>query len=241
MNNVKIEISIITICFNYENGIESTILSVINQTYKNIQYIIVDGGSTDGTLDIINKYKDNIDVFVSEPDDGIFDAMNKGLKYATGTWVNFMNAGDTFYEFDTLRKIFEFSDYSNSGVIYGSKFWAGKIYQPTKLSTLKYGGLMACHQSILYNRKICGEELYYKTKHKHYGDIELTRRLYIKKITFQKVDTVIANFEGEGFSSNISSAARIAKFDYLIANYGFLGFVYGLIGKISFLITRSLK
>jgi len=112
-------ITIITVSYNAVKTIEDTILSVINQTYPNIEYIIIDGGSTDGTLDIIKKYQDKITYWVSEPDKGIYDAMNKGTLKATGVWLNFMNAGDTFYDHQVLEKVFKDKDWSNTDVIYG--------------------------------------------------------------------------------------------------------------------------
>ena len=95
-------ITVVTVVYNDVKHIEDTILSVVNQTYPNIEYIIIDGGSTDGTVDIIKKYADHIAYWVSEPDKGIYDAMNKGLKKATGEWVNFMNSGDCFAQSKTL-------------------------------------------------------------------------------------------------------------------------------------------
>ena len=112
-------ISIITISYNAVKDIENTILSVLNQTYPNIEYIIIDGGSTDGTLDIIKKYQDKITYWVSEPDKGIYDAMNKGTLKATGEWLNFMNAGDTFYNEQVLENVFRDNNWENTDVIYG--------------------------------------------------------------------------------------------------------------------------
>lgn len=91
-------ISVVTVSYNAVGTIEQTLLSVINQTYPNIEYIIIDGGSTDGTVDIIKKYADEIVYWISEPDKGIYDAMNKGIKKANGEWINFINAGDSYYD-----------------------------------------------------------------------------------------------------------------------------------------------
>ena len=88
------KVSVVTVCLNAVNEIERTMLSVLDQTYTNIEYIVIDGGSTDGTVDIIRKYQDRIAHFISEPDKGLYDAMNKGIDLATGEWINFMNAGD---------------------------------------------------------------------------------------------------------------------------------------------------
>ena len=94
---IQPKISVVTVCYNAINDIEKTILSVINQTYSNIEYIIIDGGSTDGTMDIVNKYKDKIDVIVSDPDKGIYDAMNKCARKSCVYFVQFLNAFDFLY------------------------------------------------------------------------------------------------------------------------------------------------
>ncbi len=100
------KLSIITVSFNCISEIENTILSVINQDYPNIEYIVIDGGSTDGTVEIIRKYSDRITKWISEPDKGIYDAMNKGILMATGEWVTMRNCGDYFAERDSLSKLF---------------------------------------------------------------------------------------------------------------------------------------
>src|ERR1700689_2743832 len=106
MTDFKPTLSVITVVYNNVKDIERTILSVINQTYPNIEYIIVDGLSTDGTLDVINRYKTKIAKLIREKDKGIYDAMNKGLAAATGDYVIFMNSGDGFFAKDTVANVF---------------------------------------------------------------------------------------------------------------------------------------
>ena len=105
--NNKPKISIITVVYNGEKYLEETIQSIISQTYDNMEYIIIDGGSTDGTLDIIKKYEDKISYWISEKDGGISDAFNKGVKASTGEYINFQGDGDGFISSDALEKVFE--------------------------------------------------------------------------------------------------------------------------------------
>jgi glycosyltransferase involved in cell wall biosynthesis len=104
------KITIVTVTYNAEKFIERTIKSIIEQDYKNLEYIIIDGESTDNTLNIIKDYKNHISYFVSEPDEGVYDAMNKAINIATGEWINFMNAGDTFYEYNTISRMVPYID-----------------------------------------------------------------------------------------------------------------------------------
>ena len=120
---IQPKISVVTVCYNAVNDIEKTILSVINQTYPNIEYLIIDGGSTDGTMDVVNKYKDKIDVIVSEPDKGIYDAMNKGGRMASGNYVQFLNAGDYLYDSNVFTKLFSDGVADNVDVIYGDTIY----------------------------------------------------------------------------------------------------------------------
>lgn len=110
-------LSIITVVYNNVLHIERTILSIIQQTYPHIEYIVIDGASTDGTLQILEKYKKHIDQLISEPDQGIYDAMNKGLRLATGDYVLFMNSGDEIYAAETVKDVF--SSASNADIYYG--------------------------------------------------------------------------------------------------------------------------
>lgn len=104
MDKTQLKISVVTVCYNAVDCIEETMLSVLDQTYPNIEYIVIDGGSSDGTADIIRKYADRLAYWVSEPDKGIYDAMNKGIVAATGDYINFMNAGDRFADDSTLSR-----------------------------------------------------------------------------------------------------------------------------------------
>ena len=112
--------SIITVTYNAAKVLEDTIQSIVTQTYKNLEYIIVDGGSTDETLDIIHKYQEHITTVISEPDQGLYDAMNKGIKLATGDYLCFLNAGDGLHEDDTLlQMVHSINGTALPGVLYG--------------------------------------------------------------------------------------------------------------------------
>ena len=147
------KISIITVCYNAIAEIEQTILSVINQTYQNIEYIIIDGGSTDGTIDIIQKYANKISFWVSESDNGIYDAMNKGIAKATGDWINFMNAGDCFYGKDTISNVFGTNYPPEVFVVYGAVVSKSNnlILEPYRLEDF-CKCMPFCHQSAFVRK-----------------------------------------------------------------------------------------
>ena len=147
-------VTVITVVFNGADNLEKTLLNVLDQTYNNVEYIVVDGGSTDGTLDIIRKYDHAIDYWVSEKDGGIYDAMNKGIRLATGEWVNFMNSGDLFYENTTLDKI-GFKYRPNFSILYGdiqtfskrNQFNVRKVSGSVSVQNLVMK-MPICHQSM---------------------------------------------------------------------------------------------
>lgn len=116
----QLKISIITVCLNSEKFLEETILSVLNQSYKNIEYIIIDGGSTDGTLDIIKRHRNNISYWISEKDEGISDAFNKGLKAATGDVIAILNSDDYYAHSDVVQRIVDlFNAPPRKEIVYG--------------------------------------------------------------------------------------------------------------------------
>lgn len=226
-------ISIITIVRNDIIGLERTIQSVINQTYDYVEFIVIDGGSTDGTIDIINKYKDKIDYWVSEKDSGIYNAMNKGIRAANGVWVNFMNAGDTFYSLQTLEQVFINHDYDKKILIYGNKFQGGKHYPPLPLKSLNGGEIMGCHQSMFFNKELIGNKLFYQEKYKIYADFELVYRLFKKSNDgFYYVDISIAIYEGDGISTQNHWQKRVEKYKILLHGKGLYGVLNGLFHRV---------
>ena len=230
MNQPKV--SIVTVVYNDAKGLEKTIKSVINQTYENVEFIIIDGGSTDDTVAIIKRYDDQIDYWVSEKDGGIYDAMNKGINASTGTWVNFMNAGDTFVNNEVLSNI-NFASFTDFALIYGKKIQNDKVIEPMPIKKLEVGEIHANHQSMFFNKNILGTELKYDNQYKIYGDYELVNRIYItdkKKISY--INIVIADFEGGGISSQITKQKRLDKYKILYAHYGIYGFIKGIFYRI---------
>lgn len=194
-------ITVVTISYNAVMAIERTILSVINQIYENIEYIIIDGGSTDGTVDIIKKYSDRISHWVSEPDKGIYDAMNKGLKMANGEWVNFMNAGDRFVNENVLSDIFQVDYPENIKFLYSDNYFENRIGK--RVLALHNHELMRInHQSSIYRKSLHEERgLYIVTPKIIISDLIFF--LSIPNEYYKKVDTIISINETDGVSSGL--------------------------------------
>jgi len=181
------KVSIVTVCYNSESTIEKTILSVLNQTYTNVEYIIVDGNSNDGTLGIIRKYGDKISKFISEPDNGLYDAMNKGVALASGDLVGILNSDDTFVSNMVLEEIVAFHakydiDASVGNIIqhrdngklvrlYSSEYWS-----PSKLVI----GFMPPHPSIFIRKEMFLKFGNYDLGFKIGADYEIITRFFLK-------------------------------------------------------------
>ncbi|MCS6941792.1 MAG: glycosyltransferase [Geminocystis sp.] len=194
-------ITVITVVLNKEKFLEETIQSVIAQTYPNVEYLIIDGGSTDGTLDIIRRYEEYIDYWVSEKDGGIYDAMNKGINVASGEWINFMNGGDSFFQEKVLEKVFT-NHWKDVDVIYGNH----QVVYPGRRRIVKAGeikhiwkGSQFCHQSAFVRKK--AYKVYgFNTSRDIAADFEFFYTLYKKNMNFKYIDLVIANYPAGGLS-----------------------------------------
>lgn len=214
------KISIITVCFNSVETIESTILSVLNQTHKNIEYIVVDGHSDDGTLDIIKKYEDKITKWISEPDTGLYDAMNKGLSMASGEIVGILNSDDTFFSNTVLTEIANFHidnciDASVGIIVQHNgeskliRRYSANDWTPEKLRI----GLMPPHPSIFFKRELFRAFGYYDTEFQIAADYELIIRFFLVKRISWKYSGIITTsmLIGGASSSGMTSYNVITK------------------------------
>jgi|APSaa5957512535_1039671.scaffolds.fasta_scaffold17852_4 glycosyltransferase involved in cell wall biosynthesis len=193
-------ISIITVVYNGDKYLEETIKSVINQTYDNVEYIIIDGGSNDGTLDIIKRYDDQIDYWLSEKDNGIYYAMNKGLTLISGDWVNLMNSGDEFYNNETLSDI-NFDKISTC-IIFGKAYIYYKDQNFIRSSDFHLGKGKKTppnHQAVFVSKKIY-KTILYDTTYKYSADSVYLKKIF-SKFSFQEVDMIINKFELGGVSN----------------------------------------
>jgi glycosyltransferase involved in cell wall biosynthesis len=224
-------ISVITVTYNAEKYLEKTILSVIQQTYPHIEYIIMDGKSTDKTLEIADKYQKNIKKIISEPDKGIYDAMNKGIALAQGDYIWFMNAGDEIYSAETLENIFtklplsdvyygETAFYDLQGKYLGIRSEATPLKLPPKLHWKHLGmGLMVCHQAIIVKKEIVPK---YDLAHPYSADIDWVIRCLKQAQSITHTHQIIAKYLQGGFSRKHLVRSLQDRFKILVKHYGWL-------------------
>lgn len=204
------KVTVITVCKNAENAIEATIKSVLSQDYKNIEYIIIDGKSTDRTTKIIHKYKNKITILISEPDAGIYDAMNKGLRYATGNVVNFLNAGDMFVDTSVVSDIVKQLKKKDTDLMYGDAL----IYDPKRPEKLtlkchQYADIVflsrwcICHQAIFAKKYLFDRYGSFNTQYKLVADHEwILRMLLMHKVSTQYINRLTVRYLAGGESWN---------------------------------------
>jgi glycosyltransferase involved in cell wall biosynthesis len=220
------KISIITVCYNSQKTIENTIKSTISQTYKNYEYIIIDGGSTDDTIKIINKYKKNINIFKSEKDKGIYDAINKGIKYSTGSVISLLHSDDIFYENTTTLKIMSYFNSNPKlecliGNTIITKNDLKKNIRCYKANFFKkwmlYLGYSPPHPSTFFRKEIYNKYGLYKNEYKIAGDFEFFVRIFLKKNLLFKIineNFVLMRSGGKSsktLKSNFISSKEIIK------------------------------
>jgi len=199
---LKPKITVITVVFDDVDGFDKTIRSVLNQTYADIEYIVIDGGSTDGTKDLIKYYDNVIDYWISESDKGIYDAMNKGICRSNGDFINFMNAGDCFYNQDTVSNIFNNNNVTAVDIIYGSH----KVHpsrnnrevRPGPFSNI-YQGSQFSHQSAFISTKL-HKFFKYNINNKISADFEFFYYSYLDNRRFKCVKEVVSVVSRGGVS-----------------------------------------
>ncbi len=230
-NKFSPTLTVITVVYNNAVDIERTLLSVINQTYAHIAYVVVDGGSTDGTVDIIRKYADHITRFVSEPDNGIYDAMNKGLALATGDYVLFMNSGDEIYAPDTVAEVFATAP--DADIYYGETEMFDTNWQSLGLrrhaiperfhwKSFRYG-MNISHQAIYIRRSKAGR---YDPRYQLSADIDWIIRA--AKASGKTVNTkrIVAKYLVGGMSKKRQWQSLRERFQIFNKHYGVLPNVF---------------
>ncbi|MGX1751979.1 glycosyltransferase family 2 protein [Sphingobacterium sp. NPDC055346] len=221
------KVSIITIVYNNVRDIGFTLASVDQQTYPNIEYIVVDGKSTDGTLDVIAEYKDLINILVSEKDNGIYDAMNKGLALATGDYVLFLNSGDELFASNTLEKIFGNEDhadiyYGETKLINEDREIIGDRRHKTPAhfdwQSFKYG-MNVCHQAIYIKRSLTAP---YDLQYKLSSDIDWVIRAAQKANKVVNVKDYVAKYLVGGMSQQRHKQSLKERYEIFKKYYGFV-------------------
>jgi len=197
------KVSIITVCLNSVKTIEQAIQSVINQTYKNIEYIIIDGVSTDGTLDIISKYESHITKWVSEKDKGLYDAMNKGIAMATGDIIGILNSDD-WYELNALETVVQAFD-DETGMVYGTTEF---VYNDRYTCAVKNGSLkdlvyrmVTSHTAVFVKREVYQQIGVFDLQYQLGADYDFLLRMYSNGIRMKEIEPILAHFRVGGVSS----------------------------------------
>lgn len=232
MNNLHPKFSIITVTYNAGKVLEDTIQSVVFQTYRNVEYIIVDGGSKDNTLDVVHKYQERISKVISEPDKGLYDAMNKGIRMATGDYLCFLNAGDELHENETLQKIVhtlkgkEFPD-----VIYGETAIIdeeGHFLHMRRLSTPEHlhwksfkQGMLVCHQAFFARRELALANPY-DLQYRFSADFDWCIRIMKQSKDLHNTYLTIIDYLNEGMTTQNHKASLKERFRIMTKHYGWI-------------------
>lgn len=220
--------SIVTVCYNAGAELEKTIRSVVAQTYPHVEYIIVDGASKDGTLAVIERYKDRIARMVSEPDKGLYDAMNKGIGMATGDYVCFLNAGDRFHADSTLQQMVDtLAGGELPDVLYGETELVdkeGRFVRMRRLSAPEVltwrsfrQGMLICHQAFFAKTALAEP---YDLQYRFSADFDWCIRIMKKAKTLHNTRLVLIDYLEEGMTTKNRKASLAERFRIMTRHYG---------------------
>lgn len=232
-NHLTPKFSVVTVTYNAGAVLEDTIQSVISQTYRHVEYIIVDGASKDGTLAVIERYKERIARVVSEPDKGLYDAMNKGIRLATGDYLCFLNAGDSFHEDDTLQQmVHTLTEHSLPDVLYGQTALVDKeghfirmrrLSAPEVLTWKSFRqGMLVCHQAFFAKRSLAEP---YDLQYRFSSDFDWCIRIMKKARTLHNTHLTITDYLDEGMTTRNRKASLRERFRIMVRHYGWLSTV----------------
>ncbi len=229
-NHPTPKFSVITVCYNAEATIEDTIQSVISQTYHHVEYIIVDGVSKDRTMSIVNRYRERISVVVSEPDRGLYDAMNKGIRLATGDYLCFLNAGDSFHEDDTLQQMVH-SIYGTRlpDVLYGETALVDheghflrmrRLQVPEHLTWKSFRqGMLVCHQAFFPRRDLV---MPYDLRYRFSADFDWCIKIMKQSKVLHNTHLTLIDYLAEGMTTRNHKASLKERFRIMARHYGWV-------------------
>ncbi|MDE6527144.1 MAG: glycosyltransferase [Muribaculaceae bacterium] len=223
--------SIITVCYNAADTIERTVVSVDSQTYTDYEHIIIDGASKDNTVELVARHNNGRRTLWSEPDKGLYDAMNKGISRSSGKYLIFLNAGDKFHAADTLATIASLAEDNNfPGIIYGQtdivdndgrRIGTRHLSAPAHLTLQSFAdGMVVCHQSFVALRRISG---FYNTDYRYSADYEwCIRCLQHSRSNVGLTDTVFIDYLSQGITTRHKLPSLLERFRIMAYYYGFL-------------------
>jgi len=242
------KLSVVTIVYNDFRHIEKTILSVLEQSYSNIEYIIIDGGSNDGTVDLIKKHSNNITFWLTEPDNGLYDAMNKGIENANGDYICFLNSGDLFFDNNTVENIFLNNDsrvdvfYGETVIIDNDNNIKGKrrLSAPKELSWKSFKkGMLVSHQAFIPSMNLVEK---YNLNYKFSSDFDWCIRIMKKAKNIKNTNSTIIRYLDGGLTKKRLLSSLKERFSIMSKYYGFLftvwtHFLNGI--KFAFFVVRN--
>lgn len=220
-------VSIITSTYNAAATFERCLKSVLSQSRSDWEYIVIDGGSSDGTLELLRRHENDIDYWLSEPDDGVYDALNKGIALANGEWIYFLGADDYLIDPDVLKRVF--AKEPRGLMVYGNVYFTfhGNVYSG-KFSRCKLVTRNICHQAVFYNRRLFQMFGCFDKRYRVLADWLFNLRCFFDdRVKPRYIDTVVAFYDGRGFSErNADRKFRDEYFSIIRKNYGRLYYYY---------------